>query len=358
MRFSSLFNYSKLFLFVVIILIVFSLNSCGEGSDNSTLKTDTPVEEPVNGGGGGGNESDRDKDGVADSDDICKNTPAGEIANVLSTGCSPSEITVDSEADETNKFYMSFNAIKVGEFQMGSPENETGRSNGGLETLHPVQLTKKFSLQTTELTQYQWRAVLDAAGNKDLSLSKQPSNNFGCLNCPVENISWFKIGKFIRVLNTLTSGTADSPYRLPTEAEWEYVCRAGSSTPFSNNITDDIDLDGIGWFYDNFDQGGKNKTSIVAQKKPNAWGFYDMHGNVWEFCSDWFIDYDEFADPDDTSIDPTGASDALAYFTQKKSARGGAASFQSSSCRSASRKGILKGDDSSYTGFRLVREEL
>jgi len=313
-----------------------------------------------------------DNDGVIDSYDICNDTPEGEIDNVLSNGCSPSEITVDPEADSTNKYYMTFNAISVGDvFQMGSPEEEFGRPQGGGEMLHDVQITKPFDLQTTEVTQYQWHAVLNAAEEEDISIAnlvKQPSATIGCLTCPVENISWFEIQKFIIILNKLTLGAVN--YRLPTEAEWEYVCRAGSDTAFSNGPTDidqdeisllyDITLDETGWFYDNSDDGfnasSRNKTHMVAEKKPNAWGFYDMHGNVWEFCSDWFVAYDSFNDPAVTAIDPIGSLSVSVSYT-RRSARGGGATLQAYQCRSASRTGFAKGDDSQYTGFRLVRED-
>ena len=381
MKFFCVFNFAKFPICLVIIVVALSLNSCGEGSDNGTLNTNredtsSPVEETEN--SSADSEPDNDNDSVIDSDndgvidnyDICNDTPEGEINNVQSNGCSPSEITVDPEAHSTNNFYMTFNTIQVDDvFQMGSPEDEFNRDGGGVEMLHAVRITKQFDLQTTEVTQYQWHAVLNTAQQEDIStanLLKRPSINKDCLTCPVENISWFEIQKFIVILNKLTLDAVN--YRLPTEAEWEYVCRADSNTAFSNGPNDiaqdddisllyDMNLDEIGWFYDNSDDGSssRNKTHMVAEKKPNAWGFYDMHGNVLEFCSDWFVAYDEFNVLNGPAIDdPTVSSPPSLSYT-KRSARGGAATLQASQCRSASRKGFAKGNSYSNTGFRLVR---
>ncbi len=165
---------------------------------------------------------------------------------------------------------MDFVLIKAGTFMMGSPEDEEGRYYKEIQ--HQVILTQDYYMQTTELTQGQWEAVMGS----------NPSNFYNCgSNCPVEKVSWNDIQAFIEKLNQRGEGI----YRLPTEAEWEYAARAGSTTAFANGgITErgcsyDANLDAMGWYYGNADG-----THPVAQKLPNAWGLYDMHGNVWEWC--------------------------------------------------------------------------
>lgn len=164
---------------------------------------------------------------------------------------------------------MTFNRIPTGTFMMGSPEDEPMRDSD--ETQHQVTLTNSYYMQTTEVTQGQWKAVMGS----------NPSWFSDCGDdCPVEEVSWDDVQEFITELNKLGQGT----YRLPTEAEWESAARAGSMTAFANgDITEtgsgyDPNLDAMGWYSCNSD----SKTHPVAQKQPNAWGLYDMHGNVWE----------------------------------------------------------------------------
>ncbi|MDF1591102.1 MAG: SUMF1/EgtB/PvdO family nonheme iron enzyme [Desulfobacterales bacterium] len=178
-----------------------------------------------------------------------------------------------------NSLGMEFVYIRPGSFTMGSPANESGRDDD--EKQHQVTLTKGFYLQTTEVTQGQWQAVM---GNN-------PSNFKNCgESCPVESVSWNDAQAFIQKLNQQDGSDV---YRLPTEAEWEYAARAGSATAFANGDISktgceyDANLDAMGWYCGN----SKDTTHKVAQKKSNAWGLYDMHGNVWEWCQDWYGDY-------------------------------------------------------------------
>jgi formylglycine-generating enzyme required for sulfatase activity len=201
-------------------------------------------------------------------------------------------IAIDSFAEQPkerikNSIGMEFVMIQPGKFMMGSPKNEPGRYEG--EILHAVNLTKPFYMQTTEVTQSQWQAVMGS----------NPSSHKRCgNNCPVEQISWEDAQQFIRKLNQ-KEGT--KKYRLPTEAEWEYACRAGSETALPNGeITEDQcgrdpNLDTISWYCGN----SQNTIHPVAEKMPNAWGLYDMLGNVQEWCQDWFgvYPYDEVTDP-------------------------------------------------------------
>jgi len=231
----------------------------------------------------------------------------------------------------TNRLGMAFVHIEPGEFMMGSPWYKPCRSDN--ERRHEVILEQGYYMQTTEVTQAQWQAVM---GNN-------PSYFDDCgRRCPVETVSWFDAQDFIDVLNDMGEGT----YRLPTEAEWEYACRAGSTTAFANGkITGtscniDPNLDAMGWYYGN----SNNKTHPVGQKQANAWDLYDMHGNVWEWCQDWFADY-----PTYSLRNPKGPS----YGTYRV-LRGGSWNQNARFCRSACRFSLHPSYENIYTGFRLV----
>lgn len=161
--------------------------------------------------------------------------------------------------------------------------------------------------------------------------------------CPVEFVSWEDAQEFINVLNTNGEGT----YRLPTDAQWEYAARAGTQTAFASGpimeigCEHDRNLDGIGWYCGNSD----NSTHKVGQKQPNHWGLYDMHGNVGEWCQDWFGDLS--FNPD---IDPKG-SESGSY----RVLRGGDWGIDVRYCRSANRSGYWSNYRSGGSGLRLVR---
>ncbi len=164
--------------------------------------------------------------------------------------------------------------IPAGKFVMGSPASEKGHRIN--ETQHEVTITKPFYMGKYEVTQEQWDAVM--VNNR--SFYRGPK-------LPVTSVSWENCQEFIKKLNAKTSGG----YRLPTEAEWEYSCRAGTATAYSNGdiITkNDSNVEGL-------------STKVVGSYKPNAFGLYDMHGNVWEWCEDWKVDY-----PKEAVIDPKG----------------------------------------------------
>ena len=224
----------------------------------------------------------------------------------------------------TNSLGMTFWLIPAGTFMMGSPEEEEGRSSD--EVLHRVTISKSFYMQTTQVTQGQWQAVM----------GDNPSDFTNCgENCPVENVSWDDTVKFIDKLN---QADGKNRYRLPTEAEWEYACRAGSNVAycFGNDIWE---LDRFAWYDGN--SGGE--THPVGQLEPNAWGLYDMHGNVWEWCSDWYGNY-----PSGAVTDPAGSSTG-----SSRVYRGGGWFSLAVYCRSAPRRNYSPDLPGLILGFRL-----
>ncbi|MCG2759234.1 MAG: formylglycine-generating enzyme family protein [Desulfobacteraceae bacterium] len=223
-----------------------------------------------------------------------------------------------------NSIGMKFVLIPAGSFMMGSPSSEPERDSD--ENQHRVTLTKGFYMGVTEVTQGQWREIMGS----------NPSNFKGD-NLPVEQVSWNDCQEFIRKLNLQEGG---NKYRLPTEAEWEYACRAGSTSRFCFGDSDGS-LEQYAWYNSN----SSNKTHPVAQKKPNEWGLYDMHGNVWEWCQDWFGDY-----PSGHVADPDGPSSG-----SFRVRRGGSWFSYAGVCRSASRHDGTPGGRGGHLGFRLAR---
>jgi formylglycine-generating enzyme required for sulfatase activity len=193
----------------------------------------------------------------------------------------------------TNSIGMEFVLIPAGSFMMGSklsPDEivqKYGREAKWWKDQHPqhkVTISNPFYLHSTQVTQGLWQEVM--GGN--------PSKFKDCGDdCPVENVSWYDAQEFISKLND-KEGT--DKYRLPTEAEWEYACRAGTTSEFSFG-DDPTKLAEYAWYFDNSDK----KTHPVRQKKTNPWGLYDMHGNVWEWCQDWHGDYSS-----NPVVDPQG----------------------------------------------------
>ncbi|KPA10133.1 serine/threonine protein kinase [Candidatus Magnetomorum sp. HK-1] len=237
--------------------------------------------------------------------------------------------TSENQTYITNSLGMTFRLIPAGTFVMGSPEDELGR--GGNETQYTVTLSESFYLQTTELTQGQWEAVM---GNN-------PSSFTDCgRNCPVEYISWEETQTYIEALNAMGEGT----YTLPTAAQWEYASRAGSNKAFANGgisyTTTDANLDVMGWYSIN----SSLSTHAVAQKVANLWGLFDMHGNVWEWCQDWYDFY-----PTGSVTDPVGPSSG-----SQRVVRGGSWTSPVSDCRSARHHGTSP-DFRGNIGMRLLR---
>jgi len=248
--------------------------------------------------------------------------------------------------------------IPAGTFQMGSPENEPFRFS--YETLHQVTLTRDFLMQTTEVTQAQWQARM---GNN-------PSRFTGDTSRPVERVSWYDAIAYANALSvadglpvaynlsgcsgtpgtsnyscsnvTLTASTpyATTGWRLPTEAEWEYAYRADSSAAWYFGSDSNL-LRTYAWFGSN----SSSTTHPVARKQPNAWGLYDMAGNVLEFCWDWYGSYPG------TVTDPVGPPSG-----SHRVIRGGSWRYDASLTRAAYRdRNAPDYRDYDGVGFRLAR---
>ena len=215
---------------------------------------------------------------------------------------------------------MTFCWCPAGDFLMGSPETEYGRCGADEDQVH-VTLTKGFWMAKTEVTQAQWQAVM---GNN-------PSH-FNGDDLPVETVSWDDAQEFIKKVNS--SGVMPSGWKmaLPTEAQWEYACRAGETGPYSGGT-----LDQVAWH----DGNSGSKTHDVGTKKPNAWGLHDMHGNVWEWCADWHDDSLRGA------TDPSGPSSGVFRVS-----RGGSWIYFAARCRAALRDGFYPFSRDSDLGFR------
>jgi formylglycine-generating enzyme required for sulfatase activity len=217
----------------------------------------------------------------------------------------------------TNTIGMEFVLIPAGKFEMGSPPDEEGR-NSDEGPVHHVNIEKAFYLGRYEVTQEQWREIM----------GDNPSYFTGYDNLPVEMVSWDDVQDFIKKLNE-KEGT--NKYRLPSEAEWEYACRAGTTTRYSF-WDSESKLGDYAWYVDNSDL----QTHPVGQKKPNSWELYDMHGNVWEWVQDtWHSSYN-------------GAYRVI---------RGGGWYRCAMDCRSANRFLYDPRDRGHFLGFRLLKEQ-
>ncbi len=234
-------------------------------------------------------------------------------------------VTVDS-VNLSGDVKLEMVNLPGGEFTMGSNSSRWDDE----KPPHQVRVSP-FSIGKTEVTQVQWKAIMGS----------NPSSFKGD-DRPVENVSWDDVDEFIKRLNQKTG----LQFRLPTEAEWEYAARADSTTEFSFG-DDEKQLGDYAWFGEN----SGNTTHPVGQKKPNDFGLFDMHGNVWEWCSDWYSDsYYAECQRQGTVADPPGPSTG-SYRVD----RGGGWSHVAVYCRSAYRGDDAPGSRGADLGFRLVR---
>lgn len=219
-----------------------------------------------------------------------------------------------------NKIGMEMVLIPAGSFMMGSNSGDADE-----KPVHQVNIDRPFFIGKFEVTQEQWQAVM----------GDNPSNFKDCGgNCPVENVSWDDANEFIRRLNEMNDGHI---YRLPTEAEWEYACQAGTTGDYAG------DLKEMAWFSEN----SGNRTHAVGQRQLNAWGLADMHGNVWEWCEDWYHETYHGA-PANGSAWVTGGEQKLRVL------RGGSWVSDAGKVRSANRHHLTPVSRTYYFGLRVV----
>jgi len=249
--------------------------------------------------------------------------PATAANFSVSSGPSPPKPPIPGAIEMQGMIAMVW--CPPGQFLMGSPGSEKGRRDDEIQ--HRVTLTKGFWIGQYEVTQAQWKAVM---GNN-------PSHVLGDA-LPVDKVSWEDCQEFIRCLNT----KGISGFRLPTEAEWEYACRAGSATAFCFG-NEASSLGDFAWHKENAD----NIMHEVGRKQENNWKIQDMHGNVWEWCQDWYAPYTEQEVTDYTG--PAGGT--------SRTRRGGASSCEADYCRSAVRGFCLPHARIKMNGFRLCRDE-
>jgi formylglycine-generating enzyme required for sulfatase activity len=248
--------------------------------------------------------------------------------------------------------------VPAGEFQMGSADGQEHE-----KPVHKVRITKPFYMGKYEVTQAEWQKVMGLPAAPGTAQARNnPSNSKGDSN-PVETVSWDECQEFMRKLNEPVrsvrhggsssavgtprgkeppeGGTTSLEFSLPTDAQWEYACRAGTESKFSFGDGDGA-LGEHAWY----DENSGKKTHPVGGKKPNAWGLYDMHGNVWEWCSDW---YDRGYYGESPESDPTGPADG-----SNRVVRGGGWDATANYCRSACRYYNSPGRGTVNLGCRAV----
>ena len=219
---------------------------------------------------------------------------------------------------EVVSLHLKFVTIPAGTFRMGTEESRSPDQ----APVHDVTISRPFDLQTTEVTQSQWVAVMGS----------NPSQFQGD-DLPVEQVAATEVDEFLRRLNGNDPGRN---YRLPTEAEWEYACRAGSAESRYGKLED------VAWWHHN----SGNTTHAVGTKRPNAWGLYDMLGNVWELTADWKDTY-----PSHAVTDPKGP--ASGYY---RVCRGGSWYDVQSAVNATFRASPAPSDRANSRGFRIARD--
>ena len=241
----------------------------------------------------------------------------------------PTPVELPEPADSIG---MEFKLIPAGTFTMG--EGDDAQMDEG-DDAHEVTLTQPFKIGVHEVTQAQYEQVMGVNPSK-----------FKGADHPVEMVSWTDAVEFCRRLSELPAEkAAGNVYRLPTEAEWEYACRAGIKAAYSfgddESNLGEYGLGEYGWCIENSDK----KPHPIGSKLPNAWGLYDMHGNIGEWCQDWYGEY-----PSGAVTDPTGPATGSGRVL-----RGGSWSSNSGSADSANRDRIAPSFRDKWLGFRVVR---
>jgi formylglycine-generating enzyme required for sulfatase activity len=259
-------------------------------------------------------------------------SPSGTASGFEQSGPTGDRPVKAKQPSFTNEQGMTFVYIAPGEFMMGS---DKGAPNE--RPVHQVKITQGFYFQTTAVTQGQWEAVM---GTRPWERRHRAPTG---AEYPAVGVSWDDAAKFAATL----SGKSERTYRLPTEAEWEYACRAGTTTEFCFG-DDPAGLSDYGWYADNTVKLGQEHAQPVGLKKPNPWGLYDMHGNVWEWCADYYSEEYYAQSP---VADPAGPESGY-----PRVLRGGAYDQPPRYCRSAIRIKYFADNRYEYIGFRLLAE--
>ena len=245
------------------------------------------------------------------------------------------QVRAQSPKTITNSIGMELVLIPKGTFQMGSPIEEEGGADD--EEQRQVTISQDYYLGVTEVTQGQYEKVM---GTNPSYFRKRALRKSDTSMHPVEQVSWEDAVEFCKKLSDLPEEKkAGRVYRLPTEAEWEYACRAGSKTVYSFGESSES-LGDYAWFNGNSNE----QTHPVGEKKANPWGLYDIHGNVWEWCSDWYGEYPKGAVSD--PVGPREGSDRVI--------RGGGWVRGEALCRSANRGNDAPAGRGNDGGFRLA----
>jgi formylglycine-generating enzyme required for sulfatase activity len=315
---------NRLFIAIIIMIIAILLSSAGLIIRHSLLNLDSD-------GDGVRNRDDEFPDDAAASIDDDGDGYPDEWNEGRSELDSTTGLTLDifpdhSDLHSIDDIGLDFLEISPGSFEMGS-RYKYARSFEG--PIHNVTITDGFELMSKEVTRYQWNLIIN-----NIQINSSLKDH------PKANLSWYDCFEFIEMINEIDD---EHHYRLPTEAEWEYCCRAGSTSLFCFGDSPE-NLSDYGWYNVN----SNISTHAVGLKKPNAWGLYDMHGNVWEWCNDWFSEtyYEE-----SPTEDPQGPSEG-----EHKVVRGGSwisYYFVCSSGRRAVADDLEEGWG--HNGFRIVR---
>ena len=227
---------------------------------------------------------------------------------------------------------MTLKYVQAGEFMMGSPTTEKDRYSD--ERQHRVRLTKDYWLGETEVTQEQYKAVM----------GRNPSDFSEGGAYPVETVSWTDAMAFCERLTKAERDNGNLPdgyeYTLPTEAQWEYAARGGHKASRYHVYSGSDEINDVAWYYYN----SNSSTHPVGQKRANELGIYDMSGNVWEWCRDWYGDY-----PSGSVTDPVGPSSG-----SDRVLRGGSWDSYAGSCRVAFRYILTSADPNRFLGLRLA----
>lgn len=252
---------------------------------------------------------------------------------------SSEQCCAQSPKEITNSIGMKLIMISKGTFNMGSSPAEEGVDHD--ERQHEVTISRDFYLGVYEVTQSQYETVMgDNPSYFQGDSLPDPLKVKDTSNFPVETVSWENAVEFCRRISALPAErAAGRVYRLPTEAEWEYACRAGNKLAYSFG-GDVRALGDYAWYDSNSD----DRTHPVGQKRANSWGLFDMHGNVWEWCSDWHGEY-----PNGAVSDPTGPRTGSLRVD-----RGGSWDYGAAMCRSSFRGNLDPSGSNFNNGFRLA----